>query len=235
MTSLLNWIKQKLPEAIPTPGAIVYNALVMRVLKKPESEIAKEVVTRIKSGTVVDLGSGTGYLAIEIARMSPSLEVVGIDLSREMINISERRGKGVNNVRFELHNATMLPLMNDSVDLIISTGSMHHWKKPIEVFNECYRVLKNNQEAWIYDGCSNMPKEHLNRMAKEYRKFKYMIISQAQKLHGFRWEEYHNEIGKLLEESKFKTSYMMEPTGIWMKITLKKVAAIGFEPTTKGL
>jgi ubiquinone/menaquinone biosynthesis C-methylase UbiE len=222
MTSLRNWIKQKLPEAIPAPGAIMYNALVMRVLKKPESEIVKEVVKRIKSGTVVDLGSGTGYLAIEIARMLPDLEVVGIDLSREMIKISEQHSKGVNNVRFELHNANSLPFTDDSVDLIVSTGSMHHWKKPIEIFNECYRVLKSNHGAWIYDGCSNLPKEHLGKMAKEYRKFKYMIIKQAQKLHGFTWEEYHNEIRELLEESKFKNSYQIEPIGIWMKITLNK-------------
>lgn len=222
MTSVRKWIKQKLPEAIPAPGAIVYNALVMRILQKPEGEIVNQVAMRLKSGKVVDLGSGTGYLAIEIAKISSDLEVIGIDLSREMIKISERHIKGVKNVRFELHNAFSLPFVDDSIDLIVSTGSMHHWTNPIDVFNECHRVIKNNHEVWIYDGCSNIPKEHSEKLTKEYKKFKYKVINQAQKLHGFTWEEYHSEIPKLLEESKFKTSYQIEPIGIWMKITLKK-------------
>ncbi|MBW2045672.1 MAG: class I SAM-dependent methyltransferase [Deltaproteobacteria bacterium] len=33
-------------------------------------------------------------------------------------------------------------LEDNSVDFIISTGSLHHWKRPLRVFDECFRVLK---------------------------------------------------------------------------------------------
>ena len=67
--SLTGFIRdlQKINEAIPAPGAVVYNALPARLLKKPEKKLAQIIVEKISKGTIVDLGSGTGYLSIEIA------------------------------------------------------------------------------------------------------------------------------------------------------------------------
>ena len=64
--SLVTFIRdlQKIPEAIPAPGAIIYNAVPARLLQKPESKLAQIIVEEIKSGTIIDLGSGTGYLSI---------------------------------------------------------------------------------------------------------------------------------------------------------------------------
>jgi len=83
LMSLTRFIKDVLrkPEAIPTPGAIFYNATVTKVLRKPETRIASYIVKKMGNGTILDLGSGTGYLSIEIARRAPGLQVCGIDLS----------------------------------------------------------------------------------------------------------------------------------------------------------
>ena len=37
-------------------------------------------------GTVLDLGTGTAQIPIELCRMLPEISVVGIDLSEEMLN-----------------------------------------------------------------------------------------------------------------------------------------------------
>ncbi len=224
--SLTRFIKDLLrkPESIPTPGAIFYNATVAKVLRKPETKIANDIVAKMGKGTVLDLGSGTGYLAIEIAGRSPGLHVCGIDLSRRMIKIARRHAKGVDNAQFVFGNAVRLPFRDKSIDLVVSTGALHHWRAPRLVFDECYRVLKTGGEAWIYDGCPEVFRDKAARR-KLYEEYGFLIGRfgpRVSTLHGFTREEYETEIKGVLEQTPFKGNYVMAPTDIWMKITLRK-------------
>lgn len=222
--ALIKSIKDIFPEAIPLPGAIIYNALPAKILREPEKRIALEIIDRIERGILVDLGSGTGYLSIEIARRAPELKVYGIDLSKAMVRIARRHAQTakVRNVRFELCNAAELPFEDDSIDFIVSTGSLHHWRKPVKVLNESYRVLKSGKEAWIYDGCPDMPEEEAGKLAKKYGFLRYRILRGLQAIHGFRREEYDTKIRSILEQTKFKDSYKIEQADIWMRIVARK-------------
>jgi ubiquinone/menaquinone biosynthesis C-methylase UbiE len=224
--SLTKFIKAILKgyEAIPAPGAIVYNATAAKVLRKPETKIANDVIEKMGSGTIVDLGSGPGYLSIEIAKRTPGIQVYGIDLSRQMVRIARRHARGIENAQFKFGNAADLPFEDNSIDLIISTGSLHHWKMPVRVFDECYRVLKTGKEAWIYDGCPDAFKDQAdkNRIRKEYGFLAYRIGTKVAELHGFAREEYETTIKDILDQTEFKGSHQMELTDVWMKITLKK-------------
>ena len=209
-------------EVIPTIGAIFYNAFIKKMLSTAELRIAQDIVQKIDKGFLIDVGSGTGFLSIEIAKRAPRLNIYGIDLSPKMVEIASGNARGFNNVRFKLANAVELPFENDSVDFIVSTGSFHHWKQPLKVFNECYRVLKANREAWIYDGCSYPPNEEIIKLKRKYGAFQYPILTQIQKLHGFKWEVYNSKIKRLLEQTKFEKSFQMILTDGWMKIIFKK-------------
>jgi len=224
--SLTKFIKAilKRREAIPAPGAIIYNATAAKVLRKPETKLANDIIEKMGSGTILDLGSGTGYLSIEIAKRTPGIQVYGIDLSRQMVRIARRHARGVENAQFKFGNAADLPFEDNSIDLIISTGSLHHWKTPTRVFDECYRVLKIGREAWIYDGCPDAFKDQAdrNRIRKEYGFLAYRIGTKVAELHGFAREEYETKIKDILDQTEFKDSYQMELTDVWMKITLKK-------------
>jgi ubiquinone/menaquinone biosynthesis C-methylase UbiE len=224
--SLTRFVKDLLrkPESIPTHGAIFYNATVAKVLRKPETKIANEIAEKMRNGTILDLGSGTGYLSIEIARRSPGLQVYGIDLSRQMVKIARRHAKGVDNARFVFGNAAKLPFKDNSIDLVVSTGASHHWKTPRLVFDECYRVLKTGQEAWIYDGCPEIFSNPVDRrkLNKEYGFLIGRLGYRVSTLHGFMMEEYQTVIKGVLEQTAFKDNYQMALTDIWMKITLKK-------------
>jgi ubiquinone/menaquinone biosynthesis C-methylase UbiE len=224
--SLTRFIKDLLrkPESIPTPGAIFYNATVAKVLRKPETKIASDVVAKMRTGTVLDLGSGTGYLTVRIAGRAPSLRVYGIDLSRQMVKIARRHAKGVDNARFVFGNAARLPFNDNSIDLVISTGASHHWKTPRLVFDECYRVLKTGGEAWIYDGCPEIFSDPANRrkLNKEYGFLIGRLGYRVSTLHGFSREEYQSVVRDMLEQTAFKGNYQMALTDIWMKITLRK-------------
>ncbi|MFO7996068.1 MAG: class I SAM-dependent methyltransferase [Dehalococcoidia bacterium] len=211
-------------EAIPTPDAILYNATVARVLRKPEAKIADDVAAKMRSGTVLDLGSGPGYLLIDIARKTTSLTLYGIDLSRQMVKMARRHAKGAGNVQFVLANAARLPFKDDSIDLIISTGTLHHWKAPAEVFHECHRVLKTGSEAWIYDGCPDVFRDraHRERLKREYGFLIPRMGHGVAQLNGFSRQEYETRIRSMLEQTGFKDNCRMELTDIWMKVTFKK-------------
>ena len=221
---LTKFMRDIFPEAIPLPGAIIYNAIPAKLLREPERQLAQDIITRIESGTLVDLGSGTGYLAIEIAKRAPKLKVCGIDLSKAMVKIARKHARAaqVKNVQFEFCNAAELPFEDNSIDFIVSTGSLHHWKRPVRVFNECYRVLKNGKEAWIYDGCPDILQGEVDKVVKKYGFWRFQILRRLVALHGFRRQEYETKIRNILEQTKFKDNYKMEQTDFWMKITARK-------------
>ena len=224
--SLTRFIKDLLrkPEAIPTLGAILYNATVAKVLRKPEAKIADDIVRKVKVGTIVDLGSGPGFLSTQIATKSPSLQVCGIDLNRQMVKIAQRRARGTEHAQFVFGNAAKLPFKDNSLDLVVSTGVFHHLKMPRLVFEECYRVLKASGEAWIYDGCPEVFKTPADRkkLNQEYGFLVSHFGRTVSAIHGFAREEYQTSIRGMLEQTGFKGSYNMALTDIWMKITLKK-------------
>lgn len=224
--SLTRFIRNllKRAEAIPAPGAIFYNATVAKVLRKPETKIASDIVAKMGKGTVLDLGSGTGYLAIEISRRASSLQVYGIDLSRQMVKIARSHARGVENAQFVFGNAAKLPFKDNSIDLVISTGASHHWKTPRLVFDECYRVLKTGGEAWIYDGCPEVfsAPASKRKLSKEYGFLIGRLGYRVSTLHGFSKEEYQTVTTDMLEQTAFKGNYQMALTDIWMKITLRK-------------
>jgi ubiquinone/menaquinone biosynthesis C-methylase UbiE len=224
--SVTKFIKELLrkPEAIPTPGAIIYAATVTRVLHKPETKIASDIVEKVKGGTVLDLGSGPGFLSTEIARKSPGLQVCGIDLSRRMVRIAQRRARGVENAQFVFGNVATLPFKDNSIDLVVSTGVFHHLKSPRLVFEECYRVLKAGGEAWIYDGCPEVfeDKADRRRLGREYGFLVGHFGHTVSTMHGSARQEYESDVKGMLEQTAFKDNYQMALTDIWMKTTLKK-------------
>jgi ubiquinone/menaquinone biosynthesis C-methylase UbiE len=55
------------------------------------------------------------------------------------------------NLRFRVGDVAALPFAHNSVDLVVSTLSLHHWDDPAAGLNEIVRVLAPGGQAWIYD------------------------------------------------------------------------------------
>ena len=75
----------------------------------------------------------------------PTLQVVGVELSADMIRVAEsnRALERADNVSFIQGDAAQLErLETASIDGVISNGSLHHWVAPVAVFDEVARVLK---------------------------------------------------------------------------------------------
>jgi len=143
-------------EAIPNFASGWYSWIARKspFIRDLYQEVAGEVCSKLSSGKVLDVGTGPGYLPIEIAKKSAALEIVGIDLSQKMVEIANQNAENTglsNRVRFQFANAGNLPFEDESFDLVVSTLSFHHWRDPKAYIKEIYRVLKKNGEADIYD------------------------------------------------------------------------------------
>jgi len=145
------WIKI---ERIPGVLASSYDKATKLAIESYYQQVAKEVVSVFKAGTMLDLGTGPGYLPVEIINQAPEIRIVGIDLSRRLIRMARTRAQKANlseHIVFEVANAANLRFDSDSFDMILSTGMFHSLKNPSKVLQEIFRVLKLGGDAWIYD------------------------------------------------------------------------------------
>jgi ubiquinone/menaquinone biosynthesis C-methylase UbiE len=105
-------------------------------------------------GTLVDVGCGPGYLALAIARKFPRLNVLGIDISPEMVALAQHNLAALeldSRVKFQSADVEQLPLEAGSIGFVVSTLSLHHWSNPGQALEEIYRVLKPGGQLLIFD------------------------------------------------------------------------------------
>ena len=102
---------------------------------------------------VLDVGTGPGRVPRLIAERCPRLVVEGIDLSEEMIE-QARASAGAaapGRLSYSVADVTHLPHADGSIDLVVSSLSLHHWGDVPAGLSEIRRVLKPGGRAWIYD------------------------------------------------------------------------------------
>lgn len=98
-------------------------------------------------GTVVDLGSGTGFYADDVARFAD--RVYAVDVQDEMHD--RYRDKGVpGNVELVNADVADLPFDEGSVDAAYSTMTYHEFASPDSV-NEIERVLRPDAPVFVAD------------------------------------------------------------------------------------
>jgi ubiquinone/menaquinone biosynthesis C-methylase UbiE len=121
-----------------------------RVAASPQMWLLRSYVVRkalalTTSGEAADLGCGGGRLAVELARRCPRLRVTGIDRSARMIELARARAASSglpSRTVFRQADVCSLPFINGSVDLVVSSLSLHHWSRPLAALDEICRVLR---------------------------------------------------------------------------------------------
>ena len=154
-------------EPFPSPLAPLYCAEALLRRKGYES-LAREIVSHIREGKILELGSGPGLLSLELARLSPRLEVVGVDPSPGMVRLASRLCRGVENrVRFLVGGAYRLPFPPSSFDMVVSLGVLHHLQDLPRALEEAHRVLKPGGEAWFYEVVMDVRPEEIAGTLRE--------------------------------------------------------------------
>lgn len=164
--------------------------------------IAQDIVDRfgITTGSCLELGSGPASLAIALAARS-DLDIICLDYSCE---VQETAAKNITDAGFsdrihllcgDVHD---IPLADDSVDLIVSRGSIFFWHDLPAAFREIYRVLKPGGKTFIGGGFGN--RELRDSISAE------MIRRNPD------WEEFNKKNISTENAARFRT--ILDETGI---------------------
>jgi len=185
---------------------------------------ADRVVAVISEGTFLEVGSGPTFMSIEIARRIPQARIIDLDISEMMISIASRNvaEEGLSDrIVFRHGDAANMPFENAKFDFVVSSGSLHHWSKPIQVFEETCRVLKPGQPALISDVRKDASKEKVDEFCRHI-KSRFMRWGLRHSV----GESYTQQgIEELLSRTRFKEAERIELDDLGMFIWLRRPAS----------
>ena len=109
---------------------------------------------RAKPNRVIDVATGTADLALAMAKKSPSVRVVGIDISESMLSIGMVKAKNRRlNERVELKKASALniPYHDNHFDAAMVAFGVRNFEDLAQGLTEICRVLKPGGELGVIE------------------------------------------------------------------------------------
>ena len=117
-----------------------------RHAKRPAQLFAKGLLDMgVTTGRILDVGTGSGIVALEIAKTLPNTEVIGLDLSEPLLDIARADAKAAGltkNLIFKKGDAQEMPFEDNSFDTVVSLNTIHIVDSPVKMLNEVERILK---------------------------------------------------------------------------------------------
>jgi ubiquinone/menaquinone biosynthesis C-methylase UbiE len=111
-----------------------------------------------QGASLLDLGCGTGHLLIDFnnaitSGKLPSLKLHGIDIGTESVRVCQERLSLANITDVELRegDGAEMPYQDESMDIVVTSLSLHHWSEPVRVLNEIHRILRLGGLLILFD------------------------------------------------------------------------------------
>src|ERR671919_553282 len=161
--------KNKTAEAPKTAGRVLpwgarWYDLFGRVISLGRDKAARDKLVDLAAPSrgekVLDVGCGTGTLAMAIKPRVGTGEVHGIDASPEMIQVAqEKSAKNGSDIDFRVALIEAIPFPDASFDLVTSSLMLHHLPDNLkaEGFLEIRRVLKPGGRFMAMDFAAHSP------------------------------------------------------------------------------
>ena len=143
---------------------------------------------------VVDLGTGSGLLTVELSKLLPRAKIIGLDPSSEMLKAAQKHAEqaGMSDYEARLGQAEEMPIESNSVDLVVSQSSLHEWGDPQKGLSEIFRVLKPGGSLILKDynrGWLSTWKRHLLKLLDHLEMFKFTFEEVADLLREADFDE----------------------------------------------
>ena len=125
----------------------------------------RKVVRRVKAShpsTILDLATGTGDLAILLARNCPAAHVTGIDLSEQMLAIGRHKVMQAGlaeRITLEQGDAENLPVTDNSFDAATVAFGVRNFENIEKGLSEIFRALRPGGAVYVLE--FGMPQNRL--------------------------------------------------------------------------
>ena len=121
--------------------------------------------------SVLDVGTGTAQIPIEICRRRADLRLTAIDLAAQMLQLAQRnviREGLTSQIKLDHVDAKALPYANAMFDTVISNSIIHHIPEPRSSFREVVRVLRPRGVLFVRDLLRPADLETLQSLVARY-------------------------------------------------------------------
>ena len=122
-----------------------------------------ERVTARSGGAVLDIGCGAGELSLAIARSRPRAQVIGLDVSADLITVAQERAINHTNAEFTLGDAAAWQREGFAPDLLVSRHGVMFFDDPLGAFTHLRGISASG--ASLVFSCFRTPRE--NRWAAD--------------------------------------------------------------------
>jgi len=137
--------------------AIAYDALTWILTLGRERRFREQLIAPVSlriGESVLDVGCGTGTLALVAKRRVGDGAVAGIDASAEMIERARSKATRAGlQLQFEVASADALPFPDRSFDVVLCTVALHHLRRSMRAaaVAEMRRVVKPSGRVLLAD------------------------------------------------------------------------------------
>lgn len=103
---------------------------------------------------VLDVGTGTALIPIELCRREIACRITAIDLAAEMLKLADlniARANLASRIQAERIDAKHMPYAVGAFDAVISNSIVHHIPEPRAVVTEMLRVLRPSGVLYVRD------------------------------------------------------------------------------------
>ncbi|MGX7203206.1 protein-(glutamine-N5) methyltransferase, release factor-specific [Enterococcus plantarum] len=147
------------------------------LIPRPETE---ELVDRClkenpnQSLTVVDVGTGTGAIAISLKLARPNWQVTAIDISEEALKVAKKNAQQLEAEIEFIHGDALKPIKNKRIDILISNPpyiSNAEWAlmdESVRTYEPKTALFAENDGLAIYQRLADEAKDKLNPEGKIY-------------------------------------------------------------------
>ena len=116
-----------------------------------------EMIEGKQCENILDIGTGTGYLAFPLAQINPSAQVYGIDIAENIVEKNQSRAQedGISNVKFLSFDGVDYPFEDSTFDLMVTRHAFHHFPKVDDAVKKLSKILKEGGSILIADPMKN--------------------------------------------------------------------------------
>ena len=106
---------------------------------------------------ILDIGTGTGYLAFPLAERFHEASVYGIDIADVIIEKNNEivKEKGIQNLSFQVFDGLNYLFEEESFDLIVTRYAFHHFPDVVNSVRQMNRILAKGGRILVSDPMRN--------------------------------------------------------------------------------